>query len=117
MPTEVPSYLGTRGQGLDDTYDIAHAFFGGHKPQCRTTYRLILKPKTAAKFGRQKPNQDAIALITGPAGAVVRMKDCAIDPALVQEVIEFIKSRKKPDVMTDVETLKGSKHVGPQRRK
>jgi hypothetical protein len=96
LPSDVPSYLGTRGQGIDNTYRVAQDYFHADKPQRRRRYQLTLQPKAAARFARQRVNQNVIALIAKTAGGVV-MKDCLIEPAQVREVIKFINSIAKPE--------------------
>lgn len=94
LPSGVPSYLATPGQGLQGTYEAAQEFFKPNKPRRRRHYRLTVEPKAAATFAYAKADQLAIALVARSAGGVL-MKDCWIEPAQVGAVIDFINSSPK----------------------
>jgi hypothetical protein len=91
LPSEVPSYLGTRGQGLDATYRVAEKFFHPNDPRHRPKPQIIIKPKAQTLLDQPRIRGNIFGFLAESPNAFV-MKDVLTDPVKVQKVVEFINS-------------------------
>jgi hypothetical protein len=105
LPDAARKYLGTPGQGIDQTYRRAQDFFQRGNSKRPRRRQLLIEPKLDAKITNRRSHSAVFGLLIPDKRGFV-MNHCLIDPTQVKATIEFVRalrSEKVPKTVPPIE--------------